>query len=209
MKLSEFVKSTDVWKIIIMVILLIIILIWCGYTIDTAWGSIYKDDYEKIVGHNLIKIKTQTNYEKDMKDRILIDLGNLYEEKLIVFCKENNINTCQNKIISDVKYYRTIVMAMNDACEDITLQRFIYDNDLYRYSNKNDWLNFKSYVTELFIKEGKKVLINNYDNDKVIMPINIWMRLAGRDLVECLKNNTDQLLEDLKTESVLYHNMKR
>jgi lipopolysaccharide export LptBFGC system permease protein LptF len=210
MKIKEIFKNTDLWKIILMVgILLVIVVGWFGFTVITPWGTITKDSYEKVIAHNRIKLKTQVNYAKDMKERILIDLGNLYEEKLLLYCQEKNIILNQDQISNDVKYYRVVVMAMNDACDNITVDRYILDNDLYRYTNKSDWDKFKLNTADLFIKEGKKVLINNYDNSKVIMPINAWFRLGGKELTACLIVNTDRMLEDLKIESVLYHEMKK
>jgi hypothetical protein len=99
-------------------------------------------------------------------------------------------------------------MAMNDACEQITIMRHVYDNDLYRYSNLNDWQRFKANVVELYVTQGRKVLLDNYDNSKVIMPVHIWMKLAGRELVQVITVNADKLLEDLKTESVIFYNLK-
>jgi tRNA(Ile)-lysidine synthase TilS/MesJ len=204
---KDLLKNADFLKIAIMAIMAIVILVFSGYTVTTQFGSIYKNDTDKKLLQYLVKIKAQSNYTQDMKDRILRDLGNLYEEKLILYCKEKNIDVSSDRIISDVKYYRMIVSMMNETCEEITIYRYIYDNDLYRYSNLNDWKNFKAGVTDLFIAQGKKILMDNYDNTKVIMPIHIWMRYAGKDLVDCLTINTDKLLEDLKTESVIFFNL--
>ena len=124
MEIKEIFKNTDLWKILLMVgILLVIVVGWFGFTVITPWGTITKDSYEKVIAHNRIKLKTQVNYAKDMKERILIDLGNLYEEKLLLYCQEKNIILNQDQISNDVKYYRVVVMAMNDACDNITVDR--------------------------------------------------------------------------------------
>lgn len=209
MKMSLFdkIKDVEIWKLGLMFTLLIIMIVWSGYTIQTKWGSIYKNDTENAVNRKMTKIKAQTNYSKDMKMCLLTDLAAIYEEVLLQYCKENNINATQEKIASDVKYYRLIVVAMSDSCEDITIERFIHNNDLYRYTNINDWNKFKQNVVELYLREGHNVLTNYYDNSKVIMPLNEWLKRKGKDLAASLGKNTDKLLEDLKTESVIYYNL--
>jgi hypothetical protein len=200
------IKNTEVWKIGIMIVLCLIILIWSGYTISTKWGSVYKDDADKMINKKITKIKAQTNYSLDMKTYMLMDLSTLYEEKLKIYCKRNNIAVNPEMIASDVQYYQLITIAMNDVCENITIDRYVHNNDLYRYRNKNDWDVFKANVINLYIKEGKQILTTYYDNDKVIMPVYVWMDLAEKDLYNIVEKNTDKLLEDLKTESLIYYN---
>lgn len=202
--------SVDTIKIGLMgaIAIVMIIAMFAGYTITTQFVSISKNDSNKKMMQFLVKIKAQSNYTIDMKDRILKDLGQLYEDKLTEYCEANCPNVTAERIMQDVKYYRLIVMQMNDACEQITIYRYIYDNDLYRYTNINDWKKFKANVVELYVTQGRKTLLDNYDNSKVIMPVHIWMKLAGRELVQVITENTDKLLEDLKTESVIFYNLK-
>jgi hypothetical protein len=207
-KIKGYFKNIDFWKLVIMVILLILILAWFNFTIDTKWGSIYRNDTEKFVNSNLTKIKTQINYSNDMKERIMADISDLYEEKLKIYCKENDINVTPEQILNDVKYYKLIIIAMNDYCNEMTLFRFIIDNELYRYSNKADWDKFIENAANIFLKKGRQIVYNYYDNTKVIMPVQCWEQMAGRELQECLIKNTTKLLEDLKTESILYYNLK-
>jgi len=205
--LKTLFSNLEIWKIVLMIVIAVIVIL-SGYTVTTQFGSIYKNDSEKKLIQYLVKIKTQSNYAVNMKDKVLKDLGELYEEKLIIYCKENNISISNERIVADVKYYRLIVAIMNDTCEQFTLQRYIFDNDLYRYTNANDWKEFKESVKTLFITQGRKVLMDNYDNSKVLMPANIWMKYAGRELVACISDTTDVMLEGLKTESIIFSRLR-
>lgn len=204
-KVKQLITNVDLWKIMLMIGFLVIMLMAGGYTVSTKWGTIFREDCEKRITKKMNKIKTQTNYSKDMKINITSELSQLYETKLRKYCKDNNIPVTQKQINRNVRYYRLITIAMNDACEDITIDRYIHNNDLYRYSNQNDWNVFKQNVVDIYVREGKEVFINYYDNDNVIIPGHIWMDIAGRELVFIIKKNTDKLLEDLKIESCIFH----
>jgi hypothetical protein len=204
-KFWEKIRDKEIWKIAMMVVLLFIITIWSGYTIQTSWGSIYKSNPNDIVNLKMTKIKAQTNYSMDMKTCLLSDLSNLYEDRLIQYCRENNANVSQDRIANDVRYYKLIIIAMSDVCENITVERYIHNNDLYRYVNKADWDAFKANVVSLYLREGRQIMAYYYDNTKVIMPLQEWLKREGPELVRVMSGNTDKLMEDLKTESVIYY----
>jgi hypothetical protein len=206
MNFFDKIKDVEIWKVAVMIALLFVILIWSGYTVTTKWGSIYKNDPNEIVMKNLAKIKTQTNYSNDMKVNVLSDMSNLYQDKLLWYCKNKNIEISNDRVYSDVKYFKLIVVAINDFCEDTAMIRFIHDNDLYRYSNKADWENFKRGVADLFMRQGTQIVINYYDSSKVVMPIQDWVGIASAQLKTIIDNETDKFLEALKIESVIYHN---
>jgi hypothetical protein len=204
MKIKEFIKKIDVWKIIILISFLVIIIIASGYTINTQWGSIFKNSDDKLNG-KITKIKTQTNYSNDMKKDVIADNGALYDKVLREYVKEKNINVTNERIEKDVRYYKVLLIVMNDACEDITINRYIHNNDLYRYKNKNDWEVFKSNVISLYMKTGTDILYNYYDNSKVIMPLNEWLKRSRVGIVDVMTKNTNKLLENLKIESDIYY----
>ena len=204
-KIKNLIVNADLWKILLMIGFLIIMLMAGGYTISTKWGTVFREDCEKRITKKMNKIKTQTNYSKDMKVNITSELSQLYEIKLRQYCRDNNISVTQEEINRNVRYYRLITIAMNDACEDITIDRYIHNNDLYRYSNKNDWDVFKKNVVDIYVREGREVFLNYYDNESVIMPGHIWVSMAGRELFMIIKENTDKLLEDLKIESCIFY----
>lgn len=210
MKIKEIFKDIELHRLLlqygIFIILFIILLISGGYTIVTKWGSIINNSPEKIISKKMTKIKTQTNYSIDMKVIMCNELSKLYEEKLKLYCDVNNIQITRDQLESDVKYYRLIVTAMNDKCEDIVITRYIHNNDLYRYSNQNDWSNFKINVIKLFKEKGVEILKNYYDNNKMIMPLHIWSKTGDAEIQEIIIRNTNKLLEDLKIESIIYHN---
>ena len=207
-KILTIFSNVEIWKVILLFMMCLIILIWSGHTItvNTKWGAIYKGNKVDLLGKKITKIKAQTNYSLDMKTCMLADLSYLYECKLKEYCRNNSISITPEKIASDVKYYKLIVIAMNDACEDITIDRYIHNNDLYRYKNKNDWEVFKQNVKDLYYRESKQVIIFYYDNNKIIMPIHKWIEYAVIELKAIIEKNTDKLLEDLKTESLIYYN---
>jgi hypothetical protein len=205
-KFWENLKDKEIWKISMMVVLLCVILVWSGYTINTQWGSLYKNNPEELTNRKMTKIKAQTNYSLDMKTCVLNDLGQLYEEALSKYIVDHGLNIGQERIEKDTLYYRLINIAMNDVCENITIERYIHNNDLYRYTNKADWDAFKKNVSELYIREGQQILRIYYDNTKVVMPLKDWLSLGGRMIAETVVKNTDRLMEDLKTESLIYYN---
>jgi len=212
MKIKEILKDIELHRLIlqygILIILFIILMISGGYTIVTKWGSIINNNPEKMIERKMTKIKTQTNYSIDMKIIVSNELSKLYEDKLKSYCNTNNINITREEIESDVKYYGLLVNTMNDLCEDITISRYIHNNDLYRYENSNDWNNFKNNIINLFLKTGTEVLKKNYDNNKVTMPLHIWLNTGGKEIQQIVAKNTNCLLDNLKIESVIYHNNK-
>lgn len=205
MKVREFLKNVEVWKIVLMISFLIIFLVAGGYTVQTKWGSIFRVNVEEQVTQNIVKIKAQYNYSQDMKISIIHDLGILYKQKLKVYITNNKLNISPEKIEGDVQYYQLIIGKINEVNEDITVHRFIFNNNLYRYKNRNDWEIFKKNVIDLYIREGKNLTEIYYDNSKCTMPLWFWLQTAGRELVQCVTKNADKLLEDLKMESVIYH----
>ncbi len=209
MKLAEKIKDMAIWKIALLFGSVLIITVLSGYTITTQWGSIFKNDSESLMNKKMTKIKAQTNYSLDMKTCVLNDLGQLYEEILTRYSYEKGLNLTQERIDQDTLYYRLIDIAMNDRCEDITIERYIHNNDLYRYTNKADWDAFKKNVMDLYVREGQQILRTYYDNSKVTMPLKDWLRLGGNAIYTIVCKDTDKLLEDLKTESIIYYNSTR
>lgn len=209
MKLIEKIKDTAIWKMAVVFVLMVVIIIFSGYTVTTKWGSIYKNDSESLMNKKMTKIKAQTNYSLDMKTCVLNDLGQLYEEVLTKYSHDKGLNLTQEKIDKDTLYYRLIDIAMNDRCEDITIERYIHNNDLYRYTNKADWDAFKRNVMDLYVREGQQILRTYYDNSKVSMPLKDWLRLGGSTIYTIVCKDTDKLLEDLKTESIIFYNSTR
>jgi hypothetical protein len=204
--MTEKIKDTAIWKIAVLLGIALLFIVFSGYTVTTNWGSIYKNDSESLMSRKMTKIKAQTNYSLDMKTCVLNDLGQLYEEVLTRYALDKGLNLSQEKINQDTLYYRLIDIAMNDRCEDITIERYIHNNDLYRYTNKSDWDAFKKNVIDLYIREGQQILRVYYDNTKVTMPLKDWLRLGGNAIYNIVLKDTDKLLEDLKTESVIYYN---
>lgn len=205
MNFKEKIKEAAVWKIAVLFSISLVFVMLSGYTITTNWGSISKNDSESLMNKKMTKIKAQTNYSLDMKTCVLNDLGQLYEDTLNKYIEEHHLNIGQERIDKDVLYYRLIDIAMNDVCENITIERYIHNNDLYRYENKSDWDAFKKNVVDLYIREGQQILRVYYDNTKTIMPLKDWLRLGGNIIYEKVYKNTDKLMEDLKTESVIYY----
>lgn len=205
MKILRILKDTELWKVILLFMIVVLLLVLGGYTIRTKWGSISK---ENIAEREMTKIKSQTNYAIDMKIAMVIELSELYEDILKDYIKEKGYNVSYSKIKSDVKYYKIIAIAMSDSCEDITIDRYIHNNDLYRYQNKNDWDIFKNNVVNIYMRKGTEVIENLYDNSKVILPLHEWHRRGGKDIYSILKDNTNEMLEYLKLESCIFHYQK-
>lgn len=202
MNILKIIKDIDIWKILLMILIVLLLFMWGGYTIRTKWGTVAKDDLAK---REMVKVKTQTNYSKDMKTSMIFDLSECYEYNLKKYIKENNINISYKRIEQDIKYYKLITIAMSDACEDITIDRYIHNNDLYRYQNRNDWDNFKLNVVNLYLRVGRDIIMNYYDDAKTIMPLREWEKRAGKEIMSIITINTNKLLEDLKTESCIYY----
>lgn len=205
-KILNIFNDIIIWRMFISIVIIIAAIILGGFTINTKWGSISRGSAQVQIERKMTKIKTQTNYSNDMKLNMLFALSSLYENKLKEYIKENNLNVQVNEIESDVQYYRLIITAINDACEDITLIRYVHNNNLYRYTNIKEWEFFKDSVKEVYNKVGKKVLLEYYDSSKVIMPLGVWIEKAVIELSNIIDKYTEQLLESIKTESVIYYN---
>jgi hypothetical protein len=198
MKFIEIFKNLELWKIIFMGTI-ILFLAFGGYTIRTKWVSISREDRE------MTKVKSQTNYAIDMKNAMVVELCNLYEIVLKEYIEEKGLQVSYSKIKADVKYYKLIAIAMSDACEDITIDRYIHNNDLYRYKNHNDWVTFKQNVVNIYMRKGTEVIENLYDNSKVILPLNEWHQRGGLRIYNTLSKNTNEMLEYLKIESCIFY----
>lgn len=199
MNILKIIQNTEIWKITLMICLFFLIL-FGGFTIRTKWGYITRER-----DREMTKVKSQTNYAIDMKGAMVIGLCNQYEFTLREYIKEKGYSISENKIKADVKYYKLIAIAMSDACEDITIDRYIHNNDLYRYQNKNDWRVFKQTAINVYMRKGTEVIENLYDNSKVILPLHEWHRRAGKEIYNILEKNADEMLELLKLESCIYY----
>jgi len=185
------------------IIILFIAVFIGGFTINTKWGSIFKNDTNEKINQKITKIKAQINYNKDMKTSVLFAIGQLYGQILREYIIEKNLIVEDKIVLSNIKYYRLIVKAINDECESITIDRYILDNNLYRFKNENDWQDFVDNIVQLYLDTGKQVLIDNYDNNLVVMPLHEWVVRAGKGLNEILTEHTQKLLKNLKMESII------
>jgi hypothetical protein len=201
--IKNFLKNKGVMIMIIAIIILSITIIMTvlggGYTFSSMWFSLSKKD--KLI----TKIKAQTNYSIDMKKQMKSRIGSLYEVKLKEYIKEEELSVPYPKIESDVKDYKKIVIKINDNLEDLTLSRYIYNNDLYRYSNPVHWKQVKDKAIQLFSNIGRDILINNYEHSKMTMPLKVWIEKAHKELQIIIKEETYYLMDSLKMESDIYY----
>jgi hypothetical protein len=194
----KIIKNIETWKIILMGIIILSVA-FSGINVKTKWISFSRANKE------MTKVKAQTNNAIDMKNAMVVELCNLYEIVLREFIKDKNLDIPYSKIKSDVKYYKLIAIAMSDACEDITIDRYIHNNDLYRYQNQNDWIAFKQNVVNVYMRKGTEIIENLYDNSKVILPLNEWHQRGGLRIYNTLSKNSNEMLEFLKKESCIFH----
>lgn len=202
MKILDIFKNIDLWKIGLMFAIVLLLLTIGGYTIRTKWGTISR---ENLADREMTKVKSQTNCAIDTKGAIVSDLCFQYAFTLRGYIKEKGYDISENRIKSDVKYYKLIAIAMSDACEDITIDRYIHNNDLYRYQNKNDWDVFKKNVVNIYMRKGTEIIESLYDDSKVILPLHEWHKRAGKEIYTILERNTEEMLEYLKIESCIYY----
>lgn len=112
MNILKIIKDIDIWKILLMILIVLLLFMWGGYTIRTKWGTIAKDDLAEM---EMVKVKSQTNRAIDMKGAMISDLCFQYEFTLREYIKEKGYNVSEDRIKVDIKYYKLIVIAMNDA----------------------------------------------------------------------------------------------
>lgn len=112
MRIFDFVKNIDIWKIGLLIIIALLLFALGGYTIRTRWGTIAKEDLAK---REMTKVKSQTNYALDMKDAMVVDLCDQYESTLRNYVIEKGYTVSYNRIKLDVKYYKLIAIAMSDV----------------------------------------------------------------------------------------------
>lgn len=189
---------------IVGIIIIFTLIIINNFTIETKWGSLAKSNCDKFISKYKTKINTQYTYSIHMKNFISNDLPQQYEKTLRKYIKQNNLNINEKTIQSDVKYYTLLTIAMNDVCEDETINTMIIKNDLYRYEG-DKWIEFKKYIFDIFFSKGTEILNTYYDDNKVVMPIAFWISDAKDDIALIINKRSDTLLNHLRTESILYH----
>lgn len=203
MKIIDWITNVETWKIFLTGMIVLTLILWSGYSVRTQWGTISKEDIAK---REMTKVKSQTNCAIDMKSAMVLGLCTQYEQTLREYVNEKKLNVLESKIKSDIKYYKLIAIAMSDACEDITINRYIHNNDLYRYKNKNDWDVFKSNAINIYMRKGTEIIENFYDDSKVILPLREWHKRAGKEIFQILSKNANEMLEYLKIESCIFFN---
>ena len=203
-KITEPMKKY--WVYLVGIIIIAVASLLMNYNIESRWVSIVKQN-SKTIDRYKNKIKVQYSYSIDMKEAMKEALPKFYQRKLRDYILQNNIQVTERRILSDIKYYKLVTIAICNQCEDITLDRYILTNDLYRYKGLEEWRKFRKDAFIKYMVQGRQVMTTYYDDSKVIMPVREWVKV-NNEISKIVEEESFKLLEGLRAESILYHNLK-